>query len=146
MFSKTIIFVSLVSLRSQNCRNLRAFLGVKFSSRVLLRVKELIFRNSAQSFIIVTQMSEVEQPVDVMGYWSEGVPWVTRAHRTPFDAQSFIIVTQKSEVEQSTDVMGYWGEGVPGWEEHVLLSTSRDDNASPSNIHLDRKIYGALIS
>ena len=43
-----IIFVSLVSLRSQNCRNLRAFLGVKFSSRVLHRVKELTFRNSDQ--------------------------------------------------------------------------------------------------
>ena len=46
MLSKTIIFVSLVSLRSQNCRDLRAFLGVKFSSRVLPRVKELTFRNS----------------------------------------------------------------------------------------------------
>ena len=37
----------LVSLRSQNCCDLRAFLGVKFSSRVFLRVKELTFRNSA---------------------------------------------------------------------------------------------------
>ena len=31
----------------QNCCNLRAFLGVKFSLKVLLHVKELIFRNSA---------------------------------------------------------------------------------------------------
>ena len=51
--------------------------------------------------------------MDVMGYWSEGVPRVTKAHRTPFDAQSFIIVTQMSEVEQAMDVMGYWSEGVP---------------------------------
>ena len=46
MFSKTIIFVSVVSLRFQNCRDLHAFLGVKFSSRILLRVKELTFCNS----------------------------------------------------------------------------------------------------
>ena len=48
MFSKTIIFVSLVSLRSQNCSDLRAFLGVKSSSRILFCVKELTFRNSDQ--------------------------------------------------------------------------------------------------
>ena len=49
MLSKKVIFVSLVSLRSQNCRDLRDFLGVKFSSRVLLRVKELTFCNSVYS-------------------------------------------------------------------------------------------------
>ena len=48
MFSKTIIFASLVSPRSQNCCDLRAFLGVKFSSRVLHRVKLLTSRNSDQ--------------------------------------------------------------------------------------------------
>ena len=44
-----VTFVSLVSLRSQNCRDLRAFLGVKFSSRGLLRVKQLTFRKSART-------------------------------------------------------------------------------------------------
>ena len=43
---KTILFVSFVWLKYQNGCNLRGFLGVKFCSRVLLRVRELTFRNS----------------------------------------------------------------------------------------------------
>ena len=38
---------------SQNCRDLRAFLGVKFSSRVFLCVKELTFRNSVHLHILL---------------------------------------------------------------------------------------------
>ena len=46
MFTKTILFAHFILLRCQNCRYLRASLGVKISSRILLRVKELTFRNS----------------------------------------------------------------------------------------------------
>ena len=38
--------VRCVQFKYLNGRDLRAFLGVKFSSRVLPRVKELTFRNS----------------------------------------------------------------------------------------------------
>ena len=56
MFSKSVLFVSFVRCKYQNCRDLRAFLGVKFSSRGLLRVKELTFRNSAKIMMVTKTM------------------------------------------------------------------------------------------
>ena len=52
--------------------------------------------------------------MDVMGYRSEGLPRVGELYPTP--------------------------ELYPRVGEHVLLATSRDNNASPANIHLARKI------
>ena len=45
-FSKTILFVTFIQFKCKNCRHLRFFLRVKFGLKVLLRVKELTFRNS----------------------------------------------------------------------------------------------------
>ena len=50
---KSIHVVSLVQLRCKNCRDLRVFLRVKFGLKVLLRVKDLTFRNSASQCTIV---------------------------------------------------------------------------------------------
>ena len=66
-------FVHFICLMCQNCCYLRAFLGVKFSSRILLCVKELTFRNSVMMLIVmmmilmmITIMSEkgVEDQLD----------------------------------------------------------------------------------
>ena len=46
--SKLIFLVSFVRLKYQSCRNLRIF-AVKFGLKILLRVKELTFRNSGVS-------------------------------------------------------------------------------------------------
>ena len=59
--------------------------------------------------------------------------------------KQFIIVWAPKTT--AMDVMGYRSEGLPRVGElyprvgeHVLLATSRDNNASPANIHLARKI------
>ena len=38
------------------------------------------------------------------------------------------------------------GKGSPGWQEHVFLSTSWDNEASPENIHLDTKYLEYLFA
>ena len=48
------MFAHFIWLRCQNCRYLRAFLGVKFRSGILLSVKDLTFRNSALESLLVT--------------------------------------------------------------------------------------------
>ena len=46
LFSKRSFIVSFVQFKCQNCRDIRNCLGVKSALKVLVRVKELTFRNS----------------------------------------------------------------------------------------------------
>ena len=48
-----------VALKCQKCRDLRAFLGVKFGLLILVRVKDLTFSSSAESgcFFAVSSIS-----------------------------------------------------------------------------------------
>ena len=51
LFTKTTLFAHFNWLLCKNCCSSRAFLGVKFSSRILLCAKELTFRNSDNTYI-----------------------------------------------------------------------------------------------
>ena len=57
-------FCTFFWLRCQNCRYSRAFLGVRFSSRILLRVKELTFRNSGRTPRLLVVIQFALHPVD----------------------------------------------------------------------------------
>ena len=57
--SKIILLVRFVRKKYQNSHDLRVFLGVKFGLKILLRVKELIFRNSVA--LILLKMNENTQ-------------------------------------------------------------------------------------